>query len=44
MEKLIRQSGNSRKLLSYQKTEVIFHLGMFFLAAIVNHLNIITFL
>ena len=24
MEKLIRHSGNSRKLLSYQKTEVIF--------------------
>lgn len=30
MEKLIRHSGNYRKLLSYQKTEVIFEMTYYF--------------
>ena len=29
-EKLIRRSGNYRKLLSYQKTEVIYEMTFFF--------------
>jgi len=30
LEKLIRHSGNYRKLLSYQKTEVIFEMTYYF--------------
>ena len=37
MEKLIRPSGNYRKLLSYQKTEVIYEMTYFFCQRFLQH-------